>query len=79
MMQGYLESGEGKKLVPQVDAILGFKILKNDGDAEPALECEVDLKNGDGALYYRKIEKAEATFTLSDENFAKLTTGELDP
>lgn len=45
MMQVYLDKGEGKDLVPKVQAVFGFDITKKKG-AKPTLTYEIDLKNG---------------------------------
>jgi 3-hydroxyacyl-CoA dehydrogenase/3a,7a,12a-trihydroxy-5b-cholest-24-enoyl-CoA hydratase len=48
MMATYLNQGEGKSLVPKVNAVFGFEITKTKGG--PVLATyEIDLKNGNGA------------------------------
>jgi len=45
MMSAYLSGGNGKDLIPKVDAIFGFQITPKKG-AKVALIYEIDLKNG---------------------------------
>lgn len=47
MMKVYLARGEGKPLIPKVNAVFGFEITKKKG-AKPTLIYEIDLKNGQG-------------------------------
>jgi len=44
-MTAYLEGGNGKDLIPKVDAIFGFQITEKKG-AKPSLIYTIDLKNG---------------------------------
>lgn len=45
MMKVFLERGEGKPLIPKVQAVFGFEILKTKGGKIEA-SYEIDLKNG---------------------------------
>jgi len=45
MMRVFLERGEGKALIPKVNAIFGFDIIKSKG-GPIAASYEIDLKNG---------------------------------
>lgn len=45
MMRVFLERGEGKHLVPKVDAIFNFEI-KTDKKGEVVKTFVIDLKNG---------------------------------
>jgi 3-hydroxyacyl-CoA dehydrogenase/3a,7a,12a-trihydroxy-5b-cholest-24-enoyl-CoA hydratase len=45
MMKVFLARGEGKKLVPKVQAVFSFEITKAKGQ-KPTLIYEIDLKNG---------------------------------
>jgi hypothetical protein len=68
MMKTYLSEGLGKPLVPKVAAIFGFDITKTKGGKVEA-SYEIDLKNGQGNVKKGKPEKADATFTMTDEDF----------
>ena len=78
MMGVYLARGEGKALIPKVNAILGFEITKKKG-AKPTLIYEIDLKNGQGAVTQRTPANADATFTMTDGDFEKVCKGTLKP
>lgn len=49
MMDVFLQRGEGKPLIPKVNAIFGFEITKKKGQ-KPTLIYEIDLKNGQGSV-----------------------------
>lgn len=74
MMSAYLAAGHGKALIPKVDAIFGFQITKTKG-AKPSLIYEIDLKNGQGLCKAGKPAKADATFTMKDDDFEKVCMG----
>lgn len=78
MMQVYLGRGEGKALIPKVQAVFGFEITKKKG-AKPTLIYEIDLKNGQGDVHCRAPVKADATFTMTDGDFEKVCKGTLNP
>lgn len=78
MMSAYLAGGHGKALIPKVDAIFGFQITKKKG-AKPSLIYEIDLKNGQGLCKAGKPAKADATFTMTDDDFEKVCLGKLNP
>jgi len=40
---------------------------------------EIDLKNGQGSVTQRKPKNADATFTMTDTDFEKVTKGTLNP
>lgn len=78
MMTSYLERGEGKDLVPKVQAIFGFEILKEKG-GKPVGVWEIDLKNGSGVVKKGTPAKADATFTMTDDDFHQVCMGKLNP
>jgi 3-hydroxyacyl-CoA dehydrogenase/3a,7a,12a-trihydroxy-5b-cholest-24-enoyl-CoA hydratase len=78
MMKTYLDQGHGKPLIPKVDAIFGFEILKVKG-GKVEVTYEIDLKNGQGNVRKGKPEKADATFTMTDEDFDQVCLGKLNP
>ena len=78
MMKSFLDRGEGKPLIPKVNAIFGFEILKKKG-AKPTLIYEIDLKNGQGDCVQKVPAKADATFTMIDGDFEKVCKGTLNP
>lgn len=78
MMGAYLNAGQGKDLIPKVNAVLGFNITKKKG-AKPTLIYEIDLKNGQGSVTERTPQNADATFTMVDGDFEKVCKGTLNP
>jgi len=78
MMSTYLDQGLGKALIPKVQAVFGFEITTKKG-AKPSLVYEIDLKNGQGKCQKGAPAKADATFTMTDGDFEKVTLGKLNP
>jgi putative sterol carrier protein len=78
MMADYLSDGHGKGLIAKVDAVFGFAITPKKG-AKPALIYEIDLKNGQGACKEGKPANADATFTMTDDDFEAVCLGKLNP
>src|SRR5688572_26383724 len=78
MMASFLGRGEGKPLIPKVQAVFCFEITKTKGGKIEGI-YEIDLKNGDGAVKKGKPEKADATFTMTDEDFEAVCLGKLNP
>ena len=78
MMAKYLDLGEGKGLIPKVNAVLGFEITTKKG-AKPTLVYEIDLKNGQGSVTARKPKNPDAVFTMVDGDFEKVCKGTLNP
>ena len=78
MMAAYLAGGHGKALIPKVDSIFAFQITTKKG-AKPSLIYEINLKNGQGLCKEGKPEKADATFTMTDDDFEKVCLGKLNP
>ena len=68
MMATYLNQGLGKALIPKVDAVFGFEITAKKG-GKVELIYEIDLKSGQGHTKRGKPEKADATFTMTDDDF----------
>jgi 3-hydroxyacyl-CoA dehydrogenase/3a,7a,12a-trihydroxy-5b-cholest-24-enoyl-CoA hydratase len=78
MMKEFLARGEGKKLIPKVSSVFCFEITKKKGE-KPSLIYEIDLKNGQGDVNQRKPKAADATFTMTDDDFDKVCMGSLNP
>ena len=78
MMGSYLAGGHGAALIPKVDSIFGFQITTKKG-AKPSLIYEIDLKNGQGMCKAGAPAKADATFTMTDDDFEKVCLGKLNP
>lgn len=76
MMKTYLDQGLGKDLIPKVQAVFGFEI-KKDGKVQTVYE--IDLKNGQGNVRKGKPEKADATFTMTEDDFEGVCLGKLQP
>lgn len=77
-MATYLSRGEGKSLIPKVQAVFGFEITKTKGGKVEGT-YEIDLKNGDGACKKGKPATADATFTMTDDDFEQVCLGKLNP
>jgi len=74
----YLSSGEGKSAVQKVQSVFNFEILKVKG-GEVVKTWTIDLKNGNGRVDATRSDKADATFTMLDEDFEGICTGKLNP
>lgn len=71
-----MEAGMKDKGEEIVKTVKGMVVFKIDGE-----DWTLDLREGAGELYKGspKIGKADLTLVLSDENFAKLVMGKLNP
>lgn len=78
MMSAYLDAGHGKPLIEKVSSVFGFQITKKKG-AKPSLIYAIDLKNGQGKCTEGKPAKADATFTMTDDDFEAVCLGKLNP
>ena len=78
MMKTYLDQGEGKAVVPKVAAIFSFEITKTKGGKVEST-YEIDLKNGQGNVKKGKADKADAIFTMTDDDFEAVCLGKLNP
>jgi len=67
----------GKTVVPKVNAIFNFEILKSSDDKNPTVYT-IDLKNGSGSITQAKHEKPDAVFTMLDENIVLMFEGKLN-
>lgn len=77
-MATYLNQGLGKDLVPKVASTFGFEITATKG-SPVVLVYEIDLKNGQGSTKKGKPAAADATFTMTDEDFEAVCMGKLNP
>lgn len=68
MMANFLDRGEGKALIPKVGAVFEFEIVRTKG-GKPEVTYAIDLKNGQGAVTKGKASKADAIFTMTDDDF----------
>ena len=78
LMSMFLSSGDGAKLVKQIDAIYLFEITPKKG-APVAKRFVIDLKNGQGKVYEGTASNADATFTMADDDFEQVCNGKLNP
>merc|ERR1712127_499423 len=78
MMATYLNQGLGKPLIPKVASVFGFEITAKKG-AKPSLIYSIDLKNGQGATTRGAPKNADATFTMTDDDFENVCMGKLNP
>lgn len=70
--------GEAKDLVPKVASIFQFDILDKKG-GKVVRQFSIDLSNGSGSFKDGPVEKSDAQFTMSDEDFFNVTQGKLNP
>ena len=67
-MAAYFQKGEAKDNVAKIQAIFNFDITPKKG--EPiAKSWVIDMKNGQGKAYTGKSDNADATFTMTDDDF----------
>jgi len=78
MMATYLNQGLGKDLIPKVASVFGFEILETKG-AKPSLVYSINLKDGQGKVEKGEPKGADATFTMTDEDFFQVCMGKLNP
>ena len=78
MAMVYMERGEGAEVCKTVDGVFGFDVVKKKG-GKPVVTWEIDLKNSPGHVKLQKPAKADATFTMTDDDFVKVFLGELNP
>lgn len=67
MMRVFLERGEGKHLIPKVDASYNFEV-KTSKKGPVVKTFNIDLKTGNGKVSVGK-GNADATFTMVDADF----------
>lgn len=68
---------KGKELVPKIKAVYHFKVSAKKGG--PVTTWTVDLKNGNGAIKKGGEGKADATFTLLDDDMIAMANKTLNP
>lgn len=78
LIRVFLDRGEGKPLIPKVAAVFNFEITPKKGDPV-AKTWTIDLKNGQGRVDEARSESADATFTMTDEDFENICLGKLNP
>lgn len=78
MMGEYLARGFGKDLVGKVGSVFQFDI-KEDKKGPVIGSWEIDLKNGQGHCKKQVSSGADATFTMTDDDFEGVCLGTLNP
>lgn len=68
MMSNYIDLGEAKGLIPKVGAIFNFNITLKKGGAVQKTWI-IDLKNAPGKVQVGTQDNADATFTMTDNDF----------
>lgn len=68
MLGSYLGKGEGLEAVKKCQATYNFNITERKNGPVKG-KWAIDLKNGNGAVFAKHFEQADATFTLDDEEF----------
>ena len=77
MMAEFLAQGHGEEIVPKVGAVFQFDIILKKGGPVVG-SWEIDLKNGKGHSK-KGTTNADATFTMTDDDFHKVCLGTLNP
>lgn len=72
-----LLASKGTEFVKKVGAVFHFEI-KKDKASQPVV-FTVDLKNGTGSFANGKVGKADATFTILDQDILDMAAGKLNP
>jgi len=76
-MQAYFSKGEAKDAIAKVQATFNFDIAPKKGETPRTFV--IDLKNGNGKTYEGKLDGADATFSLVDDDFELICLGKLNP
>jgi len=77
LMATQLQGEVGKGVVEKVDAVYHFELRKTKASAPQFIT--LDLKNGSDKITFAKEGKADAAFSMLDDDFIKLTKGQLKP
>jgi len=67
LMNDHLAAGNGADIIKKVAATFAFEIIPKKG-AKPVAVFDIDLKNGLGHVKAGKPKKADATFTMTDND-----------
>lgn len=78
LIRNYLGNEEGKALTQKVNAIFQFDITEKKGGPVKR-SWVIDLKNGNGSVKEGTNDKADALFTMIDEDFISVCNGKLNP
>jgi len=78
MLGSYLGKGEGMDAVKKCQATYNFNITERKNGPVKG-KWALDLKNGNGAVFAKHFEQADATFTLDDEEFYNECMGKSNP
>lgn len=78
MMSNYIDLGEAKSLIGKVGAVFNFNITMKKGGAVQKTWI-IDLKNHSGKVRVGSDDKADATFTMTDNDFEQVCLGTLNP
>jgi len=74
---GDLLKANGKNICAKVNAIFNFEVLKAADDKSPTVYT-IDMKNSPGLIKEGRHEKADATFTMTDDNILLMAEGKLN-
>ena len=77
MMDEHLKQGKGENIIKKVQAVFCWEITPKKG-AKPAKVYELDLKNGNGTVIEHRPKKADATFTMTDDDFEAVCMGKMN-
>merc|ERR1712195_437312 len=77
MMDHHLKQGKGENIIKKVQAVFCWEITPKKG-AKPAKVYELDLKNGNGTVIEHRPKKADATFTMTDDDFEAVCMGKMN-
>lgn len=77
LMNDHLTAGNGADIIKKVAATFAFEITPKKG-AKPVAVFDIDLKNAPGHVKVGKPKKADATFTMTDDDLESLCLGKLN-
>lgn len=77
LMNDHLAAGNGADIIKKVGATFAFEITPKKG-AKPTAVFDIDLKTMPGHVVVGKPKKADATFTMTDNDLEALCTGKLN-
>lgn len=78
LIKAYVEAGLAKNAVKKCNSSYQFLITEKK-DGQPVFKFWVDLREGQEKVNEGTIEKPDATFQMTDEDFHSMTMGKLNP
>lgn len=80
LMAEFCRRGEAKEIVKKLSAIYNFEIVARIKDPRSVIKCWIlDLKNGTGKVFPGRDTNADATFTMTEQDFDDVCMGRVHP